>query len=125
MRILLIDDSRTMRNIARAVLAQLGHYDVDEACDGREGLARSIFTRPDLVIVDGKMPVMDGFAFVRAFREQNPATPVIPLVAQEDEFDLDQPPWGIQAVAVKPFTPAHLRSKIESCLPPADLQAAA
>lgn len=125
MRILLVDDSRTMRNIERAVLAQLGFYDVDEASDGREALARSVFTAPELILVDATMPGMDGFAFVRAFHEANSLIPIILMAARDEEFDLESLPRGITGLVVKPFTPAKLRECIESALGIDGLQQAA
>ncbi len=114
MRILLADDSRTMRNIQRAILAQLGHYDVDEATDGNEALARAAFIDPDLILVDAAMPGRDGLSFVRAFRETNTSTPII-LMTTQDQQPRDTPA-GVDALINKPFAPAALREQIVQTL---------
>jgi len=60
MKILLVDDSRTIRNIQKNVLAQLGHTEVAEAADGVEALKMIAESRPDLALIDWNMPNMDG-----------------------------------------------------------------
>ena len=77
MKILLIDDSKTMRNIQKAVLGQLGYTDIHEACDGQDALSKVGAIRPDLILVDWNMPNMDGLSFVKAYRQTNKATPMI------------------------------------------------
>src|SRR3989304_4547613 len=60
MKILLVDDSRTIRNIQKNVLAQLGYTDIMEASDGVEALKQIGEIRPDLALIDWNMPNMDG-----------------------------------------------------------------
>lgn len=62
--ILVIDDSATIREYLATVLEYDGHR-VLEACDGAEGLAKTHSERPELVIADLLMPIIDGFEFVR------------------------------------------------------------
>ena len=68
MKVLLVDDSRTIRNIEKKTFAQLGYSDVMEAADGVEALKRIGETRPDLVLIDWNMPHMDGITLVRKSR---------------------------------------------------------
>jgi two-component system chemotaxis response regulator CheY len=114
MKILLIDDSKTMRNIQKSVLAQLGHTDVDEACDGRDGLAKlGGGCQPDLILVDWNMPKMDGLGFIKAFRQSNKTTPVI-MVTTESERSrvIEAIKAGVNNYVVKPFTPDLLSQRI-------------
>jgi CheY-like chemotaxis protein len=76
--ILIVDDVPTNRTFLTTLLRQQGHRLV-EAADGLEGLVVTRAERPDLVITDIQMPVMDGYEFVRALR-LDPATKRLPVV---------------------------------------------
>ncbi|HUE89352.1 MAG TPA: PAS domain S-box protein [Vicinamibacterales bacterium] len=76
--ILIVDDVATNRNLLVALLRCQGHR-LLEAAHGAEGLAAVRAERPDLVITDVLMPVMDGYEFVRQLR-LDPATSRIPVV---------------------------------------------
>ncbi len=67
MKILIADDDVSGRSLLREILCIEGH-DVIEAGNGREGLEMAFLRRPDLVISDGLMPVMDGFQFLRSIK---------------------------------------------------------
>ncbi len=75
-RILLIDDLVELRALLRRVLTRHA-YDVLEAPDGKIGLALCRDQRPDLVIVDMYMPVMDGIEFMQAARKEFPTLPFL------------------------------------------------
>ena len=77
MKILLVDDSRTIRSIQKNVLKQLGHTDIMEAEDGVQALAAFKETVPDLLLVDWNMPNMDGITLVRKIREINKTVPMM------------------------------------------------
>jgi CheY-like chemotaxis protein len=77
-RILVVDDSETALNFLRAVL-ESEQYEVDVATDGHDALAKVHRALPDLVITDSLMPNMDGFALLRALRN-DPATEAIPVI---------------------------------------------
>ena len=71
MNILLVDDSKTMRNLQRRTLETLGPSTFSEAGDGEEALAIiAAATAPfDFILVDWNMPVMNGLDFLRALRK--------------------------------------------------------
>ncbi len=77
-RILLADDSSTVRTIARMELESAG-YSVLEAADGEQALAMAIEHQPDTILLDIEMPVMDGYETVTALKEE-PRTADIPVV---------------------------------------------
>ena len=82
MKIFLIDDSKTMRNIQKNALATLGHKDIGEAGNGKEALDTIEAFKPDLILCDWNMPVMDGIEATRRIKETLPDTIVIGLSVQ-------------------------------------------
>ena len=76
--ILIVDDLSANRKVLVLFLRDQGHR-LHEAADGREGLAAAHAERPDLVITDVLMPVMDGYEFARQLR-LDPRTSGIPVV---------------------------------------------
>jgi two-component system chemotaxis response regulator CheY len=117
MRILLVDDSKTMRNIQRAVLAQLGHTDILEAGDGQDALSKAPAFRPELMLVDWNMPNMDGLTFVKAWRTMNKTTPIIMVTTEAEKARvIEAIKAGVNNYVVKPFTPDLLSQRIAETL---------
>ncbi|MFI4871608.1 MAG: response regulator, partial [Phycisphaerales bacterium JB061] len=75
MKILLVDDSKTMRSIQKSVLSQLGFTQIEEACDGQDAMSKVGAFQPYLMLVDWNMPIMDGITFVRNVRQNDKTTP--------------------------------------------------
>jgi CheY-like chemotaxis protein len=78
-RILVAEDNATNRELFRELLEVRG-FEVDEACDGPQALAMLEQALPDILLLDIGMPVLDGFAVVRAIR-QNPLFAGLPVLA--------------------------------------------
>lgn len=117
MKIMLIDDSKTMRNIQKSVLAQLGHTEVEEACDGQDALSKVAAFRPDLILVDWNMPNMDGLTFVKTFRSSNKTTPLIMVTTESEKSRvIEAIKAGVNNYVVKPFTPDVLSQRITETL---------
>lgn len=113
MKIMLIDDSKTMRNIQKSVLAQLGHTQIEEACDGQDALSKVAAFAPDLILVDWNMPNMDGLTFVKHFRQSNKATPLIMVTTESEKSRvIEAIKAGVNNYVVKPFTPDLLSQRI-------------
>ena len=77
MKILLVDDSRTIRNIQKNVLAKLNYTEIDEAEDGVQALTKYHASKPDLMLVDWNMPNMDGITLIKKIREIDKVIPMI------------------------------------------------
>jgi two-component system chemotaxis response regulator CheY len=118
MKLLLVDDSATMRRILVNALKSLGYHDLVEAGDGKEALEK--FT-PDIgmVITDWNMPVMGGLDFVRAVRADASKShlPVLMVTTRSAESDiLEAASAGVSGYILKPFTPPVLKEKIDQLL---------
>lgn len=66
-KILVIEDNRRNRTLIRDVLSYHG-YEIVEASDGEEGVRKGREHRPDIILLDIQMPVMDGFTALQLFR---------------------------------------------------------
>ena len=117
MKILLVDDSRTIRNIQKNVLKQLGHTDIEEAEDGVQALAAFNQQVPDLMLVDWNMPNMDGITLIRKIREINQEVPMIMCTTEAEKTRvLEAVKAGVNNYIVKPFTVESLGEKITQTL---------
>lgn len=76
-RILIADDHLTFRKALRQYLESIDGWEVIEASDGEEAVARSIETRPNVIVVDLAMPGKDGFVAAREISELLPETPIL------------------------------------------------
>ncbi len=115
MRTLIVDDSQTTRSTCAAVLEQLGHTEVQEACDGLDALSRIGLFEPDLMLVDWTMPNMDGLTLVRQYRARGGTARIIMLTASSEQSRLLEAfRAGASASVVKPFTPDVLAQRIEA-----------
>ena len=119
MRILIVDDSATMRRIIRNNVKAMGYESVIEADNGEVALAKIKSEPIDFVIADWAMPVMNGLELVRAIRSSatHAHLPVLMITAAGQEEDILQ---AIQAEVsgyiVKPFEPDVLKAKINQIL---------
>ena len=117
MKILLVDDSRTMRNIQKCTLKTLGYEDVAEASDGVEALKLMATCKPDLLLVDWKMPNMDGITLIRKVRETDRALPIIMCTTESEKARvLEAVRAGVNNYVVKPFTAQTLAEKINQTM---------
>ena len=119
MRFLVVDDSSTMRRIIINTLNKLGHKDITEASNGREGVERLAAADVDVIITDWNMPEMSGIEFVRAIRahDKYKSIPVLMVTTNAAQNDIvEAVKAGISNYVVKPFTPDVLKEKIEAVL---------
>src|SRR5688500_9920022 len=101
-RVLLVDDDGAMRELLELVLAHAG-YEVVTAEHGPAALEAVRATPPSVILLDLRMPVMDGRAFVRAYRRTHPPrAPIIALTGANEAAGWDAP-IDVAAVLLKPF----------------------
>ncbi|HEY6199180.1 MAG TPA: response regulator [Candidatus Binatia bacterium] len=119
-KILVVEDNEDTREILLYRLQSMGDYQVMLASNGREALEMATKSRPDLVIMDLKMPVMDGWEATKALRQTawGKDLPVIALTAQAMERDEEKAlSAGCSDYIAKPIMDyAVLKRKIERFL---------
>lgn len=117
-KILVIEDNREIRENASEML-ELASYEVYTASNGREGLQVLRLTRPDLILCDIHMPVMDGYDVLDHVRE-DPELSVIPVVILSAFSEKTEVQKGLQKGAahyiIKPFDDVELLKVVETCL---------
>lgn len=112
--ILTIDDSRTMRDMLRLALTEAG-YCVFQAVDGEEGLAVLARERPDAVITDINMPVLDGFGFIEKARADDRFrdVPILVLTTESTASMKERArAAGATGWITKPFDPEKLKDAL-------------
>ena len=89
MKVLIVDDSPAVRRIVRVLFEDDTTFEVcGEAENGREGLEKAEELRPDLVVMDLIMPVMNGLDAARAIRRIMPSVPIVLLTGNSDLLTL-------------------------------------
>ena len=119
MKILIVDDYKTMLRIIRNLLAELGFKNVDEASDGSEALESLRAKKYDLVISDWNMEPMTGLDLLKEVRadEQLAPLPFIMVTAEsKTENVVAAKKAGVNNYIVKPFNAATLRSKVAAVI---------
>ncbi|MBI3243566.1 MAG: response regulator transcription factor [Chloroflexi bacterium] len=113
--ILVIDDEPKIVEICRDYLTAAG-FAVITANDGLKGLALARKERPDLIVLDGMMPQMDGLDVIRELRRES-QTPIIMLTARVEESDkLVGLELGADDYITKPFSPRELVARTRTVL---------
>ena len=111
--ILVVEDDRLVREVLRILLTRAG-YDVRIATDGAQGIGHFDRARPDLMIVDVRMPVVDGFGVLAHVRAHG-RTPVIVLSAEPELFHRAAAA-GADACLRKPFVNSELVARVGEML---------
>ncbi len=117
MKVMLVDDSKTMRNIQKGILSQLGYGEIEEATDGLDALSKVGAFQPDLLLVDWNMPNMDGLTLVKKLRETGSRAPIIMVTTEAEKARVVEAiKAGVNNYVVKPFTPEVLSERIRETL---------
>lgn len=115
-KVLVVDDDVDLVRVMRGALESKA-YDVIVAYNGQEGLEKAKKEKPDLVVLDIMMPVVDGFVFANEFRK-DPSLAKVPVIALTSFSEsLGQPfPFEVSEYIRKPIRPKDLVAKVEEFL---------
>lgn len=115
MRVLVVDDEEKIRNVIKEY-AEFEGYEIDEAADGMEAIAKCKAEDYDIIIMDVMMPKLDGFSSIKEIRKTK-NIPVIMLSARGEEYDkLFGFEIGVDDYVVKPFSPKELMARINAVI---------
>ena len=117
-RVLVVEDQEDLRAILRFTLEGAG-YEVVEAVNGAEGVAKAEASRPDLVLMDIQMPVLDGYGATRQIKalagmERTPVIAVSSFAMKGDEEKARAA--GCDAYVTKPYSPKQLLGLVQKYL---------
>lgn len=118
-KVLVIDDEKDVRYVARISLGRIGGMTVIEASGGEEGIARAKSEHPDFILLDMMMPGMDGSATFHALRqdEETSSIPVVFLTAVAKVAEVQRlRDLGARGVVLKPFDPITLAADLNAIL---------
>jgi len=118
-RILIAEDERDIRELVTISLRGLGGFDVTQAVNGVEAVERARAEHPDLILMDVRMPKMNGYEACRRLKE-SAETKDIPIVflsakGQESEIQKGLTVGAVQYI-LKPFAPDELVREVRSLL---------
>lgn len=120
-KVLVVDDQKTMRELIAAALRDIGFKEIVEASDGELGMQSLLQHPAHLVISDFNMPNMDGLGLLRSVRT-NDATKKAAFILLTGRADKElvqrAQQLGVNNYLVKPFSVAQLRQKIEAVFGP-------
>jgi two-component system chemotaxis response regulator CheY len=115
MKILLVDDSGSMRHFSKRILTGLGITDIKEAGDGLEAIKAANEEKPDLIMMDWNMPNMTGIEALKKLKA-DPATQPIPVIMVTSESEkaniIEAVKSGAANYVVKPFNADTIKEKI-------------
>jgi len=119
-RVLIIEDEKSISDIIKFNLTKEG-FEVDTAYDGQAGLEKALSGKPDLILLDVMLPVLDGFQVCKKVREAS-TVPILMLTAKEEEVDkvlgLE---LGADDYITKPFGMRELIARIKANIRRTDL----
>ncbi len=118
-KVLVIDDNPTIVELVKYAVHLYGDYQVLAAYDGEEGLRRFYQERPDCVIIDVKMPRIDGYQLARCLRG-DPTSADVPLIILSalirEEDQTRGYLSGVDEYVTKPFKPSALGAALERAM---------
>ena len=118
-RILVVEDQEDNRQILRDLLAS-ADYEMDEAENGQEALDAVVRQRPDLILMDIQLPIMDGYEATRRIKA-DPVLRTIPIIAVTSHAltggEEKARAAGCDDFVPKPYSPRQLLAKIREYLP--------
>ena len=113
LKAVIAEDEQLTRTIIRARLEKLGHDVVAEACDGQQAIEAARLHHPDVIIMDIKMPNMDGIEAARSIMQERPTAILFLSSFNEQELVEQAGDTGALAYLMKPFRKEDLGPALE------------
>jgi DNA-binding NarL/FixJ family response regulator len=118
-RVLLVDDSTSMRRVLRGLLEDAGIEVVGEATDGAEGVELAVALRPEVVLMDWRMPRLDGVQATARIRQRLPEVQVVMFSSLEGAgIGVAAREAGASAFVGKGASPDQLCATVLAAAPP-------
>ncbi len=118
-KIMIAEDERDIRELVTFSLRSLGGFEVVQAANGAEAVERATAERPDLILMDVRMPKMTGYEACQKLKEIDTTRdiPVVFLSAKGQESEIQQGlAVGAEEYILKPFAPDELVNQVRSML---------
>lgn len=115
-RIMIVDDDPITRMDLREMLKEEGYQVIKECKNGEEAVKHSVALEPDLIIMDVKMPILNGIKAAKIIRQKSNAAILLLTAYSQRELIEDAKESGVTAYLVKPVTEADLIPAIEIAL---------
>ncbi len=114
LRVLVVEDSREVREFVVQYVLKPQGYEVDIATDGAEGLLKALTHPPDLILLDFELPKLNGLELLRELRKSEYKTPVIMMTSfGSEEVAVEGFRLGVRDYIIKPFTSTEMLAAIE------------
>ena len=117
MRVLVLDDSKTMLRIISNTLKRLEIGNIDTAEDGLKGIELFDKNEYDIILSDINMPNMDGYEFLEYVRKRNSDVPIVMITTEGGKSSVIKAlKMGANNYIIKPFTPQILKDKLATII---------
>lgn len=117
LKILIVDDLEFMRSAIKDILNEKSGYAIEEAENGRIGIEKYKTFRPDVVLMDITMPVMDGIRALSYINLKHPESRIIMCSALgQEKYIIKAIQLGAKDFIVKPFRPERITSAIQKVM---------
>lgn len=118
--VLVVDDHAATRGVIRAAIEGFTEYSIcGEASDGTQAIKKTLVLRPDLVIMDARLPSMNGLEAARIIKNYLPRVPIILFTMYADSFEGSSNTFGVSVVP-KSDGVTGLIQRMRSLLEPVD-----
>lgn len=116
-RVVIADDSVTLRRLLRAILENMNLEVVGEAGDGEKAVEIALREKPDLVCLDVEMPVLNGLQALEKLQARAPGLPVMMITSHADRDTVQRAArFGAKGYIVKPYQPEKVEQAIKKLL---------
>ena len=115
-KILIVEDDPGIRVILQDSLSEKG-YEVESASDGERGLEMALEIKPDLLILDVMLPLLDGFEICKRVRHEDLTSPILMLTVKDEEVDkILGLELGADDYVTKPFSLKELSARVKALI---------